>query len=555
MNDAKINVNAFRQLTNFQDGFYYEILKAGIAFLSYFVRVKIFSSKHLREWDRFTIEYEPIPSIELMERAAYAIFCAMRGHLNQVHSVGILIGPGNNGGDGLALARMIQEYGCKSMVYLFSTPDQLSTDSQINFQRFERLWPEHIIQIDDESDFTFLAQHDVVLDALFGSGLNRALERPWSIRIKKLNALNIPFWSIDVPSGIPAEWTADETLNQIFIENTLRADRTYTLQQPKASFLSAEAYALTGAFHCIDIGLSPLYYQQTVCTQNWLLPEEVFPLPDRLRFSHKGTYGHGLLLAGSNGKSGAAVMTSAAALVSGIGLLSVNACKTVHLVLQQSVPQAMTIEDESRDYLTGTSVNTDPFVALAAGPGMGTESSETLFSLMAQAKHQEKPLVLDADALNMIAANPERFKRLLGPHCLLTPHPGEFDRLANQRFTSDYSRAEWAGYWAKEHHCYVLLKGAFSRLLTPDGRCFTCTRGTAALAKAGSGDVLTGVLLALVAQAPDAIEQAALRGMMIHALAGEAAEKKQGARGVSYTDLLEFIPQIMSGQCIPKTNT
>lgn len=507
--------------------------------------MKIFSAAQLREWDQYTIESEQIPSVDLMERAAYAIFCAIRRKLKGFGSIGVLVGPGNNGGDGLVLARWIQEAGIKTRVYLFCKPEQLSHDGLINYERFKKLWSRNIIDFRETEDFAILLEHGLLLDALFGNGLNRPLENEWGSRIKKLNDLSVPIWSIDIPSGMPAEWTQDEELNQVYFQHAIRAEKTFTIQQPKASFFCADGYALTGSVHCVDIGLSEKYYRQSSCSAHWLLPEEVFPLPERQRFGHKGTYGHGLLLAGSTGMAGAAVMAAHAALTGGIGLLSVRVCRSINAVLQQSVPQAMTLLDKGQHQLAGLGNMNQNFTAYAAGPGMGTASSAILLELMEDTGNKQKPLVLDADALNMMAMAPEQFFPLLGPHVVLTPHPGEFDRLTRKKYVSDLSRADDAADMATKYQCFILLKGGFSRLFTPRGEQYTCTHGSAALAKAGSGDVLSGLLLAMLCQEPDSIEFAIKRAMIIHALAGEEAAKKYGNRSLTFSKLLSAIGQII----------
>lgn len=508
--------------------------------------MKIFSASRIQTWDKATIENEPITSLHLMERAAYAVFCGMRQKLESKHKIAVLVGPGNNGGDGLALARMIQEWGVHTEVYLFCPPEKMSPDTQINYRRFLKLWPEHIHQVSDKLEIDQLRTRDVLIDALFGSGLNRALQAPWDLYVSRINALDIPVWSIDLPSGMPAEWSGKEDEDRLFFENSIRAELTFTIQQPKASFFSKQGYSLTGEFKVIDIGLSPSFYDDHSASLHWILPEVWLPLPPRPRFCHKGNYGHGLLLAGSTGKAGAAVMAASAALCSGIGVLSAYVCKNINNILQQSLPQAMTLIDEGEDFLTGEIHELNMFTACAAGPGLGKGSERTLLSLMQEMKQKQKPLVLDADALNIMATQPEVFYPLLGPHCLITPHPGELARLAGTHLSTDLEQAGFAESWAKEHRCFVVLKGAFSKVFTPEGDCFVCTNGSSALAKAGSGDVLTGILLALIAQNPEQLKVAVIRGVLIHALAAERAAKYKGTRGVCFMDLTEAITQVMS---------
>ena len=374
------------------------------------------------------------------------------------------------------------------------------------------------------------------MDALFGNGLNRAPEGILATCIDQLNEADAYVVAIDIPSGLPAEVNdAEELDNRSIIE----AAQTLTFQLPKKSFMHAECAAFTGAVRVIDIGLQPEFLTKLATHDFYITGTDAQSLHQpRSMFSHKGTYGHALIAAGSYGKMGAAILSSKAALRTGCGLLTTFIPKVGYTIMQTALPEAMVITDDEV-----FEVRNFPDVMLyhsvGVGPGIG-ESAYTQKGLLSWLNQLHQPVVLDADALNLIAKHLTQHPDYTFPQqCILTPHPKEFDRLAGRSMNS-FERLHKQRVFAQQHQCIVVLKGAHTSIATPDGKTFFNSSGNPALATAGSGDVLTGIITSLLAQQYHP-EHAALLGVYLHGVCADIWIEK-GNETMIASDIIEMIP-------------
>jgi hydroxyethylthiazole kinase-like uncharacterized protein yjeF len=494
--------------------------------------MKIFRCEQIREIDYYTIRHEPIASVDLMERAAGQLLNWYISRFDRVHRVFVFVGPGNNGGDGLALARMLSVNRYPVEVHYIKFSDKTSPDWDKNLIRLRE--ETHVIFsiLDSMDKFPVISPGDIIIDALFGSGLSRSVEGFPSEAIREINRVNCTRISIDIPSGLFGE---DNSSNNY--DNIIEADYTLSFQFPKLSFMFPENYRLTGECFVLPIGLSINAIRKLQTPYYLLGKHDVLPLiKTRNRFDHKGNYGHGLLVSGSRGKLGASVLGASAALRSGIGLLTCHVPSCGSQVIHSSLPEAMVKSDTSAELISDIG-NTDHYSAIGAGPGLGseTETQKAIFKLITECR---KPLVLDADALNILSANKE-WLTLLSPGTILTPHPKEFERLAGTT-ENGYSRLTRQIEFSKKYNCIIILKGAYTSITTTDGQVFFNSTGNPGMATAGSGDVLTGILLSLLAQGL-APENAAVLGVFIHGLAGDIAAEESCYESLIASDIINCL--------------
>jgi hydroxyethylthiazole kinase-like uncharacterized protein yjeF len=494
--------------------------------------MKIFTTEQVRQIDKYTIENEPIVSIDLMERAAQQITGWLTTHYDQRCSFAVFSGPGNNGGDGLAVARMLVQQFYKVTVYIIRISDKLSPDAQTNCERLKKLDNAIIMDVHEKDHLPFISENDIILDAIFGSGLSRPSDGFTARIIKHLNSLPNTRIAIDIPSGLFGE---DNSGNQP--ENIIKADVTLTLQFPPLSFFFAENEQYTGKWAVLPIGLASNAIQEINSPYNYLLSFDVKRLlKKRKRFSHKGTYGNVLLIAGSYGMMGAAVLGAKAALRTGSGLVTVHLPGFGYQIVQTAIPEALISMDESDLIFSGVP-ELAGFNAIGIGPGLGSKinSQRALFDLLKKVK---VPLVIDADGLNILSVNRE-WIHSLPPGTILTPHPKEFDRLAGESRTG-YDRNQMQIEFARKNNVIVILKGAYTSIAMPDGSCYFNSSGNAGMATAGSGDVLTGIILSLLGQGYIPAH-AALVGVYMHGLAGDFAAKEGSEESVMAGDIIENI--------------
>jgi hydroxyethylthiazole kinase-like uncharacterized protein yjeF len=444
----------------------------------------------------------------------------------------IFIGPGNNGGDGLALARLLAENDFRPELFYVHFTDKTSNDWNFNFNRNLRYSNLKFNKLDEIEQFPIVCSDDIIVDAIFGSGLNRPLDGfPLEI-VKLINLTDSMVVSVDMPSGLFGE---DNRLN--INNNVVRADYTLAFQMPKLSFMFSENYCYTGKWQILPIGLHPVALRETNSPYFFLEKKEVsLLLKKRNKFDHKGVYGHGLLVAGSYGKFGSAILSARAALRSGIGLVT---CHIPHLgveIIQTAVPEAMVQVDRS-DIIVSEIVDVEKYNAIGIGPGLGTnhESQDALYKLIITFKG---PVVIDADAINMLSINMS-WLSLLHDQIILTPHLKEFERIAGET-KSSFERLERQMEFSITYKCIVVLKGAHTSISTPDGRVFFNSTGNPGMATAGSGDALTGIILSLLAQGYTP-ENAAVVAVYLHGLAGDLAVDRFCYESVIATDIIDNI--------------
>ena len=495
--------------------------------------MKIFTTAQIHELDKYTIEHEPIASLNLMERAARALTEAVIQEWPATMPVVIFAGPGNNGGDALAMARMMSEQNYQVTVYLFNISGQLSPDCAANKQRLQdarRL--KNFIEVSMEFDPPVLDSNTLVIDGLFGSGLNKPLAGGFASLVKYINASQAKIISIDVPSGLMTE---DNTYN--VRANIIRATMTLTLQQPKLSFLFPENQPFVGELRVLDIKLSKEGMAKIEAPFSMVDASDVRAcLLDRSPFAHKGQMGTALLIAGCYGMAGAAVLASKACMRSGAGKVVVNTPRRNIPILQSSVPEAIVRAGNEETIFTET-VDTEDYQAVGIGPGLG-QSEQTAIALIAQLRRTQCPLVVDADALNILA-NHRAWMQQLPKGIIMTPHPKELDRLEGHS-ADTYERLTKARNLAERLKGYVILKGHYTAICCPDGHIIFNATGNAGMATAGSGDVLTGILTGLLARGYKP-QDACVVGVYLHGLAGDLAAQELGEESLIASDIISHL--------------
>ena len=498
--------------------------------------MKIFTAAQIHELDNYTITHEPIKSIDLMERAAKTITRAIMDEWTDRTPMVIFAGPGNNGGDSLAVARLLAEENYKVSVYLFNIHNKLSDDCAANKQRLiDSKRVGHFTEVTLNFDPPELTEDMVVIDGLFGSGLNKPLIGGFASLVKYINQCPAKVVSIDIPSGLMCE---DNTYN--IHSNIIRADLTLTLQQKKLSMMMADCQKHIGRLRVLDIRLSKEYIDKTEANCRILEEQDVRRLlMPRDDFAHKGAMGNALIIAGSYGMAGAAVLATRACLRSGVGKVTVHTPRRNYLVMQTAVPEAVMQMDHEETYFS-ESVDSTDFDALGIGPGLGLVEN-TAIALIGQIRRTSCPIVADADALNILA-NHQAWMQQLPSGIIMTPHPKEFDRMAGSTSNNDYERLIRAQQMAEHIKGYIILKGHHSALCMPDGHIVFNATGNSGMATAGSGDVLTGILTALLARGYDKGTACQL-GMYLHGLAGDLAAKEVGKESLVASDIIQFLPK------------
>lgn len=474
--------------------------------------MKLLSADQIRELDQYTIKNEPIPSIELMERAASRCTEYLIKHFEN-RPFTVFAGTGNNGGDGLAIARQMDENDLSCRVFLVGNTSSGSPDFKTNLERL-KLHPNIAVSlVNDSSKLPTLAENEVTIDTLFGIGLNRPADGIFADVIRWINEQDGLKVSIDLPSGMFADLNKQED-NEI-----IQAHHTLSFQLPKIPFLFDEHRSSAGRVHILDIGLDSEYHDSLSSTQYFITPKLIKKLRRSRRiFSHKKTYGHTLLIAGSKGKMGAALLAAGGALHGGAGLLSCFIPSSGIAQMNIRHPEAMLIEGEGGDILTSALKNIEQDV-LVIGPGLGL-NIETAKAIGDFLRTENCSFVLDADALNALAEKEDWWKFIRG-RAILTPHPGEFERLANcgKNQIDQYNALK---KMAKEKEVVIILKGSFTRVAFPDGSTYFNSTGNPGMATAGSGDVLAGLCGGILSSGYT-IEDAALLGTFIHGKAGDIA--------------------------------
>jgi ADP-dependent NAD(P)H-hydrate dehydratase / NAD(P)H-hydrate epimerase len=489
--------------------------------------MKILSASQIRALDAHTIQNEPIRSVDLMERAARAFVKWWCARLDNQRQVVVLCGKGNNGGDGLAIGRLLSEKGYGVSVYVVQYTESGSDDFLANLERLRNCLPVH--SISSQADIPGLSSNCIVIDALLGSGLSRPVSGLLQEVVQAINESPAQVVSVDIASGL----YADQPNNQQ--DAIIRPDHTVSFQLPKLAFMMPRNGPMIGDWHVVDIGLSQSFIDQADTPYYFTDFETAQSLVrKREKFSHKGTFGHALLIAGSFGKMGAAQLSGKACLRAGVGLLTMHVPRCGYTIMQIALPEAMTSVD-IHEQIISTLPGLGSYSGIGLGPGLGKEP-QTLHALEELLEHTQAPMVWDADALNLLSENQELLKKI-PEDTILTPHPKEFERLAGKS-PNDYDRLELARQFAREHRVIVCLKGAHTAIILSDGTVHFNSTGNAGMATGGSGDVLTGIITALLAQ-KYAPQDAARLGVYQHGVAGDRAACARSKVAMTASDIVE----------------
>lgn len=491
--------------------------------------MKILATRQIKDWDKYTIQNEPVSSIDLMERAALAFTSWYLDQLGDIDiDLNILAGPGNNGGDALAIARLLAREGIEPTVWICKASSKTSPDF---IENFNRLPPRSGIEIREIADGDRMPEEltsGVIVDGLFGIGLNRPIEGFWADFIEYINKQETVRIAIDIPSGMFADKNSNGAV--------FNAHFTSTFAVPKLAMLLPQSGKHCGEMDILNIDLDYDFIQLVKSKNHFVTKAEAFEIRKiRPKFGHKGTFGHALLVMGSYGMIGAPILASKAALRSGTGKVTTHIPKCGYSILQIAFPETLVSVDNHEFNISSIPFSTN-YQAVGIGCGMGTNdiSQNALQEFLPK---WDGALVLDADALNILALHPAMLN-VLPKHTILTPHIGEFERLFGKS-KNDFDRLELQRKMAKDLDIYILLKGAYSCLCTPEGIAFFNSTGNNGMATAGSGDVLTGIITGLLAQGYQP-EAAAIYGMYIHGVSGDLARMDmQSEEALIATDLIE----------------
>jgi NAD(P)H-hydrate epimerase len=494
--------------------------------------MKILTAQQTREADAYTIKHEPIKSTDLMERAATKCTDWIISKYDNNHQFTIFCGVGNNGGDGLVIAQQLHQKAYQVKLYIVQFSEKYSSDFTINFEKVKQLNIPCELLTTNNHNFNIEPQ-SIIVDAIFGSGLTRPVDGYVKSIIQEINSHENKRIAIDLPSGLFSESNEDNDLQAI-----IKANFTLTFQQPKLAMMFPQNYSYVGDFIVLNIGLNKDFINELESSYFYL--DEAYVknlLHARSKFAHKGSYGHALIIAGSEGKMGAEILAARACLRTGTGLLTVQLPKKSLEIIQIAVPEAMCLVDDSDDKIT-TVKNIEVYDAIGIGPGLG-KAIETQQMLKIIIQNIKQPLVLDADALNILSEN-LTWLAFLPPNTIITPHPKEFERLVG-KWSNDEERLQLQKELAIKNNIIVVLKGANTSIAMPDGfMCFNST-GNPGMATGGSGDVLTGIITSLLAQGYSCSD-AACFGVYIHGLAGDLAKINLSENAMIASDIIEYIP-------------
>lgn len=495
--------------------------------------MKILSGKQIRELDRYTIEHEPINSIDLMERAASRCtdYLLKNSHLLEGKTIKVFAGRGRNGGDGLAVARHLADKGYSVQVYCVFTLANHAEDFMENRRRLEEQGKVQIVDLLDSTTIPQLYESDVVIDAIFGSGLTRRVEHPISDIIEHINNAAHYVVSIDVPSGLYCDKSSMENKGSI-----IKADLTLSFLPVKLVFLFQENYYYCGRIEYLDIGLSKTFIHD-IPVQNYVIMKHTVAssLITREKFSHKRNYGHGAVIAGSYGMIGASILATQAAMRSGAGLVTTHVPLCGVEILQSRCPEALVSIDEHEHFFSGIK-HPERYNAIGIGPGLG-QASETATALKLLIQNYPRPMVFDADAINILAQNPT-WLSFLPKGCIFTPHLKEFERLIGVA-ENDFDRNQKQRNFSMRYDAYVVLKGAYTAVTCPDGSCYFNIIGNPGMATGGSGDVLTGLITGLLTQGYHP-KLAAIIGVYLHSLSGNLAADALSEEAMVAGDIIGF---------------
>ncbi|MDO3695671.1 NAD(P)H-hydrate dehydratase [Wenyingzhuangia sp. chi5] len=492
--------------------------------------MKIFNAPQIKELDIYTLQEQKITSAQLMERAADKCATWLRNKYPTHTHFTVFCGLGNNGGDGLAIARILLAHQYKVTVYIMKHSPNTSPEFEENLALLKDIIT--IRTIISEKHIPPIEEHSVIIDAMFGAGINRPIEGICKTLIDKINKLDNPKVAIDIPSGLPCD-VENFSKNQTI----LVADYTLTFEAPKLTFLLPKTAYYVGNWKILSIGLSENYKQTIESEYAYIGAKDILKIiKKREPFSHKGTFGHVEIIGGSYGKIGAVVLATKASLRIGAGLATAYTPNCGMQVLQSTVPESMWTGNLPCEYfLEGNYISTHKTVGI--GPGLGIHpKTQTFLNLVIKAT--KTPMVIDADAINILARNKEWLSEI-PENSIVTPHPKEFERLVGT-FSNDAEKLKKLRLFASTYKCIVVLKGAHTAIADINGNIYFNSTGNPGMATGGSGDVLTGMITGLLAQKYSPI-QAALLGVYLHGLAGDLTIKEIGMPSLMASDLVNYI--------------
>jgi len=498
--------------------------------------MKIFRADQVREIDAYTIKNEPVRSIDLMERAASRLAGWYVRHFHTNRKVVIFAGPGNNGGDALAIARMLADRQFRVECYLLRF-GKLSEDCAINLERLKSQGLVKLIETGEQDPLPEIDHIDVVVDGIFGSGLSRSVTGLAARVIQHINEQAGSVIAIDIPSGLFGEDNSGNDPGKV-----IRADYTLTFQFPFLSFFFGDNEEMVGQWRVHDIKLHPVAIEGMETGYRTIEPEEIRSfLPQRRKYAHKGTFGHALMISGSYGMMGAALLSGESCLRSGAGLVTLHVPRFGYGIVQTGFPEAIVSLDQS-DILFSEPPDLTSYSAVGIGPGLGCKSNSCK-GLKMVLERVRVPLVIDADGLNILSEHTE-WLDILPENSVLTPHPREFDRLAGPSENS-YKRHLKQIEFARKYRVVVVLKGAHTGIASPAGGYWFNTTGNPGMATGGSGDLLTGLITGLLAQGVPSLE-AALIGVYIHGLAGDRAVEFSSEEALIAGDIMLYYGEAFS---------
>ncbi len=493
--------------------------------------MEILNAAQTRAWDEYTMQHEPVASIDLMERAAGSCYQWLMRNGFQGKRFTIFCGKGNNGGDGLALARLLNQSKHSVSVYILEFGHMGTEDFQANLAALH-LTDTDVRFISAPETIPSIDPKEIVLDALFGSGLSRPLEGLTALLVKRLNQSGNTIISVDIPSGLYVDRpTGSNTV--------IKAKHTLSFQSQKLAFLVGENAAYFGEVHILDIGLHPRFVEQSISSSafTWVDKEYAASLyRPRKKFAHKGNFGNAAIISGSKGMMGATVLCTRGCIRVGAGKVTAHIPSCGHTIMQTSIPEAMCKIEAGDDYLKEIS-NIEKYNAIGIGPGIGMHEH---FDTMLEALFYQfkKPIVIDADALTVLSQNSALFKRIPSLS-ILTPHPKEWERLFGNT-TNEFEAIERTITKSKEFNIIIVLKGHHTLIATPAGRTYINSSGNPGMAKGGSGDVLTGMITGLLAQGYDP-ENAAVLGVFLHGYSADLAVRHVAEEYLNPSDIIDHL--------------